>query len=62
MEDLLRSKGLYESTLGNEKTPIDADKKAKWENMNDEPRGLIIMSISLDLRFHLQSIVKPKEA
>ena len=31
MEDLLRSKGLYGITLGNEKTPTDTDKKAKWD-------------------------------
>jgi hypothetical protein len=29
--------------------------------MNDEAHGLIGMSISLNLRFHLQSIDKPKE-
>jgi transposase InsO family protein len=62
MEDLLRSKGLYQITLGNETSPTDADKKAKWDNRNDEAHGLIRMSISPDLRFHLQSIVKPKEA
>jgi hypothetical protein len=62
MEDLLRSKGLYRITSGKETTPIDADKKAKWDNRNDETRRLIRMSISLDLRFHLQSIDKPKEA
>jgi hypothetical protein len=62
MEDLLRSKGLYWITLGKENTPTDADKKAKWDNKNDKACELIRMSISLDLRFHLQSIDKPKEA
>jgi hypothetical protein len=62
MEDLLRSKGLYWITLGKETTPTDVDKKGKWDNRNDEACGLIRMSISLDLRFHLQSIDKPKEA
>jgi hypothetical protein len=62
MEDLLRSKGLNRITLGKETTPIDADKKFKWDNRNDEACGLIRISISLDLRFHLQSIDKPKEA
>jgi hypothetical protein len=62
MKDLLRSKGLYQITLGKETTPIDADKKFKWDNRNDEARGLIKMSISPYLRFHLQSIDKPKEA
>jgi hypothetical protein len=62
MEDLLRSKGLYQITLGKETTPIDADKKSKWNNRNDEAHELIRMSISLDLRFHLQSLDQTKEA
>jgi hypothetical protein len=61
MEDLLRSKGLYQITLGKEKSPIDADKKAKWDNRNDEARRLIKISISPDLRYHLQDIDDPKE-
>jgi hypothetical protein len=62
MDDLLRSKGLYQITLENETTPIDVDNKVKWENRNEEACGLIRMSISLELRFHLQSIDKPKES
>jgi hypothetical protein len=60
MEDLLRSKDLYQITMGKETTPTDDDKKAKWDNMNDEARGLIGMSISLDLRYHLQGIDDPE--
>ena len=62
MEDLLRSKGLYQINLGKEKSPTDDDKKAKWDNRNDEACGLIRISISLDLRYHLQGIDHPKEA
>jgi hypothetical protein len=62
MEDLLRSKGLYHITLGKEKKPINADKKVKWDNRSDEARGLIEMSISPYLRFHLQEIDDPDEA
>jgi hypothetical protein len=62
MEDLLRSKCLYRITLGNEATPTDVDKKFKWDNRNNKAHGLIRMSISPNLRFHLQSIDKPKEA
>jgi hypothetical protein len=62
MEDLLRSKGLYRITLGKEKEPNDYDKKAKWNNRSDEAHGLIGMSISLDLRYHLQEIDDPEEA
>jgi hypothetical protein len=60
MEDLLRSKGLYRITMGKETTPTDDDKKAKWDNRNDEAHGLIGMSISPDLRYHLQGIDDPK--
>jgi hypothetical protein len=62
MEDLLRSKGLYRITLGKEKAPNDDDKKVKWANRSDEAHGLIRMSISLDLRFHLKEIDIPHEA
>jgi hypothetical protein len=62
MEDLLRSKGLYRITLGKEKEPSDADKKVKCANRSDEARGLIIMSISPDLRFHLKEIDDLDEA
>jgi hypothetical protein len=62
MEDLLRSKDLYQITLGKEKTPTDDDTKVKWDNRSDEARGLIKMSISLDLRFHLKEIDDPEEA
>ena len=62
MEDLLRSKGLYRITMGTKTAPTDDDKKSKWDNRNDEARGLIGMSISPNLRFHLQSIDKPKES
>jgi hypothetical protein len=62
MEDVLRSKGLYQITLGKEQAPTDAKKKSKWDNKNDEACGLIRMSISPDLRFHLQGIDDPDEA
>jgi hypothetical protein len=62
MEDLLRSKGLYRITLGKEKAPTDVDKKAKWNNRNDKVRGLIIISISPNLRYHFQDINDPKES
>jgi hypothetical protein len=61
MEDLLRSKGLYRITLGKEKEPTDADKKVKWDNRSEEAHGLIRMSISLDLRFHLKETDDPDE-
>jgi hypothetical protein len=62
MEDLLRIKGLYRITMGIEIAPTDADKKDKWDNRNDEARGLIGMSISPDLRYHLQGVDDPEES
>jgi hypothetical protein len=56
MEDVLRSKGLYQITLGKEKKPIDVENKAKWDNKNGETRGIIRMSIFPYLRFHRQGI------
>jgi hypothetical protein len=62
MEDLLRSKGLYRITFGNEKELTNVDKKSNWDNRNDEARGIIIISIYPNLRYHLQDIDDPKEA
>jgi hypothetical protein len=64
MEDSLRSKGSYWITLGKEQEqePIDDENKVKWDNINDETRGLIKISISNDLRFHLQRINALDEA
>ena len=62
MEDLLRSKGLYRITMGKKIAPTDDDNKAKWDSRNDEARGLIKMSISPGLRYHLQEIDDPEEA
>ena len=53
---------MYQITMGKETTPTDDDKKAKWDNRNDEARGLIGMSISPDLRYHLQGIDDPEVA
>ena len=47
--DLLRSKGLYRRALGQESKPKDEDKQAKWENKQDQARGLIKLSFVLDL-------------
>ena len=62
MEDLLRSKGFYRITLGTELSPDDDEKQAKWETKNDQARGLIGMSISPNLRFHLDGEDSPVKA
>lgn len=60
--DLLRSKGLYRMTSGQEYKPKDEDKATKWKNMQDQVRGLIGMYISLPLRFHIIELDTPDEA
>jgi len=62
MVDLLRSKGLYRITLAQGSKPQDEDKQANWENKKDQERGLIEMSISPDLRFHIVEIDTTDEA
>ena len=46
MIDLLRSKGLYRITTGVETKLSNDDKFTKWENKQDQARGLIGMSIA----------------
>ena len=60
--DLLRSKGLYRIATGQETKPKNEDKAARWENRQDQARGLIGMSISPDLRFHIAELDTPDEA
>jgi hypothetical protein len=48
--------------LGKKEEPIDDDKYAKWINRNGEARGLIRMSISHNLRFHLQRLDVPNKS
>ena len=62
MEDVLQSKGLFMITSRKETEPTDDDKKIKWANRCDEARGLIGMSISTDLRFHISGIDEPDKA
>jgi hypothetical protein len=62
MDDVLRSIRLYRITFGKEQEPTDDDKYSKWVNKNDKACGLINMSISPNLRFHLQGIEGPDKA
>ena len=60
--DLHRSKVLYRIASGQETKPKDEDKATKWENRQDQERGLIEMTISPDLRFHIAELDTPNEA
>jgi hypothetical protein len=48
--------------LGKKEETINDDKYVKWINRNEESRGLIKMSISHDLRFHLQGLDAPNKS
>ena len=62
MEDVLRSRGLFRIISGKETIPTDDDKKTKWANKCDEARGLIEISIYIDLRLHISGIDEPGKA
>ena len=50
---LLRNKGIYRVSMALEDEPNFVVEKAKWHNRVDEVYGLLCLSISPDLRFHL---------
>ena len=59
MEILLRVKGIYRVTMETEADPNV--EKIKWHNRRDEAYGLLCLSISRDLLFHLDSLTYPNE-
>ena len=56
MEILLTAKGLYRVTMATEAEPNAAGEKTKWHNRRDEAYGLLCLSISRDLLFHLDGL------
>ena len=61
MEILLRVKGLYRVNMATELEPNAAAEKIKWHNRRDEAYGLLCLSISRDLLFHLDGLKSPNE-
>ena len=61
MDILLRDKSLYIFTMATNIYPNAAAKKIKWKNRRDETYGLLCLSISRDLLFHLDSLTSPSE-
>ena len=61
MEILFRAKGLYRVTMETKAEPNPAVEKIKWHNRRDEAYGLLCLSISRDLLFHLDSLTSPNE-
>ena len=61
MEILLRVKRIYRVTMEIEAEPNAVVEKIKWHNKRDEAYGLLSLSISRDLLFHLYSLTSPYE-
>ena len=61
MKILLREKCLYRVTMATEVEPNAAAEKIKWHNRRDEAYGLLCLSISRDLLFHLDGLTSPNE-
>ena len=57
----LRSKGLYRVTMGTEVEPNSAVEKAKYFNRLDEAYGLLFLSISREIFFHIDILATPNE-
>ena len=61
MDIILRAKGLYRVTMATEAEPSAVAEKIKWHNRRDEAYGLMCLSISRDLLFHLDGLTSPDE-
>ena len=57
----LRAKGLYIVTMGTKVEPNSAVEKAKYFNKLDQEYGLLCLSLSREILFHLDSLTSPKE-
>ena len=56
MDILLREKGIYMVAIETEVDPNAAIEKIKWHIMRDEAYGLLCLSISRDILFHLDGL------
>ena len=61
MEVLLSEKGLYKVTMETKVEPNAVVEKIKWHNRRNEAYGLLCLSISRDLLFHLDESTSPNE-
>ena len=59
MDILLRAKGLYRGTMETKAYPNASVEKIKWHDRRDEAYGLLCLSISRDLLFHLDGLKSP---
>ena len=59
---VLCSKGLYRVTLSLENEPnVVTEKAKKWHNRLDEAYGFLILSISIDILFHIDGFTTPNQ-
>ena len=61
MEILLRVKCIYKVTMATKLEPNASTEKIKWHNRRDETYGILCLSISRDLLFHLDELTSPNE-
>ena len=61
MDILFIFKGLYKVTMETKVEPNAAIEKIKWHNRRNEAYGLLCLSISRDLLFHLDGLKSPNE-
>ena len=54
-------KGLYRVTMETKVDPNVATEKIKWHNRSVEAHGLLCLSITRDLLFHLDGLTSPNE-
>ena len=59
--DIVEIKGLYRVTMATEAEPNVAAEKIKWHTRRDEAYGLLCLSISRDLLFHLDGLTSANE-
>ena len=57
----MREKGLYRVNMAIEVDPIAIAENIKWHNRRDEAYGILCLSISTDLLFHLDGLTSLNE-
>ena len=57
----MREKVIYRTTIAIEVEPNATIEKIKWHNRRDEAYGILCLSISRDLLFHLNSLTSLNE-
>ena len=59
--DTIERKRSLQGAMETEADPNAAAEKIKWNNRRDEDYGLLCLSISIELPFHLDGLISPNE-